>query len=468
MKKGVILLAIFLLVNHAFSQNEVYEKVVSEFEINYNSDNFEKIFLTFSREMQAALPLDKTVSFLSNLKSRVGKIISSEFIEFQNGAFASYKTSFESVILSLNVSVDESNKINGLLFKPFQEQKDEENKVVNALDLPKEQNEIIFNKTKSFPDKTQIAIAFIENGVTKFYGIIKENDTIKFIGNKDKVFEIGSVSKVFTSTVLAALVLEKKINLEDEINVYYNFSFKDNIKLDFKTLANHTSGLERLPSNLDLSEINAGNPYASYDENKLNSYLKEDLRLAHSIGEKYEYSNLGTGLLGYTLGVSQKSSYDALLNNYIFKKYKMNASHTNRSNAGLQMVKGLDENGNEVENWDFDVLSGAGGIISSVSDMSKFINAQFDPQNRELALTRIPTFIIDEEMKIGLGWHIISSAGLGKEIYWHNGGTGGYSSSVAIDIKNKNGIIVLSNVSSFNAARENIDSLCFELLDNLK
>mgnify|MGYP000138509557 FL=1 len=70
-------------------------------------------------------------------------------------------------------------------------------------------------------------------------------------------------------------------------------------------------------------------------------------------------------------------------------------------------------------------------------------------------------------MGIGLGWHIIKTSS-GNDVNWHNGGTGGYSSSMIVDVENKNGIIILSNVSTFNPKMENIDALCFELIKTLK
>ena len=183
--------------------------------------------------------------------------------------------------------------------------KERDNKMVNSLGkYPKEIAEIIFSKSKDFPNNTQLSIALIENGETTYYGIIKENDTLKPAENQKKIFEIGSITKVFTSTILASLVDHKKINLTDEINSYYPFAFKDNIKINFESLANHTSGLPRLPENLDLS--NEINPYKNYGKPEIEQYLKNLLKLGN---KTYSYSNLGTGLLGYTLGLSQKTNF---------------------------------------------------------------------------------------------------------------------------------------------------------------
>ena len=305
----------------------------------------------------------------------------------------------------------------------------------------------------------------IENGFPTFYGITKENDSIKFTNNKDKIFEIGSISKVFTATLLANAWLNKKIKEDENINPYYNFPFKNNVEISFQSLANHTSGLDRLPSNL--GNENPENPYKTYDETKLNFYLKNDLKRNQNAVEKYDYSNLGAGLLGFTLGKVAKSDYGNLLTQQIFKKYNMNSSTTDRSKVKNNLVKGLDAGGNEVSNWDFDTLAGAGGILSSVDDLSKFINAQFNPKNKELELTRKPTFRVSDTLEMGLGWHIITDAS-GDVIYWHNGGTGGYSSSITMNTDLNNAVIILSNVSAFNPSTANIDQLSFELLKTLK
>ena len=336
--------------------------------------------------------------------------------------------------------------------------------------------EIIYNHVKAFPNDTQISIAFIEDGLTDYYGVLKQDDSITPIENHDKVFEIGSITKVFTATLLAIAVLDNRIGLEDDINQFYKFPFHDSIRIDFLSLSNHTSGLGTLPSNLDVSEFLASdmkaierNPYQEYDEIKLKSYLKDELKLGYTLQKQYNYSNFGAGLLGYTLSALYGSSYGQLLSDKIFSKYGMDNSSVNSNQVKTELVKGLDYKGNSVNNWnwDSDVIIGAGGILSTVADLAQFANAQFDFENKELALTRVPTYTINEKMKVGLGWHIIENND-DRILYWHNGGTGGYSSSMALDINAKRGVIILSNVSVFHPEMNRIDSLCFQLMEIMK
>lgn len=113
---------LLMLTSFAFAQKEkeVYKAVADSFTINYNAENFDEIFSSFSPEMQKALPIDKTKDFLNGLKQQAGKITKREFIKYEQ-TYASYKTSFEKALFSVNISVDDKGKINGLFVKPFKE-----------------------------------------------------------------------------------------------------------------------------------------------------------------------------------------------------------------------------------------------------------------------------------------------------------------------------------------------------------
>ncbi|PIE78773.1 MAG: penicillin-binding protein [Candidatus Delongbacteria bacterium] len=469
--KSTILIILTLIVNLSFGQTEKNaNKIATEnFVKNYNNDDYNAIFSMFADVMKEALPIEKTTEFLKGLKSQAGNITNREFVKYENGTYASYKTTFERAVFVLNISIDDNSKLNGLFVKPFIEEVNSENVISNLTIknglITKEQSEIIFESTKKFPNNTQISIAIINNEKISYYGINKEGDTISTIDNQKSIFEIGSISKVFTSTLLANSVLDEKINLNDNINGYLKVPFNNDTKISFIDLANHTSGLPRLPSNLDLENVNPENPYKDYREKELEEYLTTHLELLNK-GE-YQYSNTGAGLLGYTLSKIENETYENLLQKNIFSKYDMQNSTADINKLKGNIVRGLNNEGKEVPNWEFSVLVGAGGIFSTVEDLSHFAVSQFDYTNKELKLTREKTFELNEKMDIGLGWHILKSQS--KNLwYWHNGGTGGYSSSMVIDDKSKNGIIILSNVSAFNPNMGNIDKLCFELMKTLE
>ena len=120
MKKAIILLFSFFLGNFTFGQIEksAYKTVSAGFETKFNAGEFDSIFADFSPEMKSALPIEKTKEVLSGLKSQLGKIEKREFVGYEQ-TYAIYKTNFERGVLSVNISVDDQSKINGLFFKPF-------------------------------------------------------------------------------------------------------------------------------------------------------------------------------------------------------------------------------------------------------------------------------------------------------------------------------------------------------------
>lgn len=121
-KLSFLFLASMLFFQICFAQIEKlpYKNAADSFEVNFNAGNFNAIFASFSAEMQAALPFEKTNSFLKSLKQQAGNITNRSFVKYQQ-TYAIYKTNFETALLSVNISVDNGGKINGLLIKPYKE-----------------------------------------------------------------------------------------------------------------------------------------------------------------------------------------------------------------------------------------------------------------------------------------------------------------------------------------------------------
>ncbi len=122
MQKYFITTILLVLMKLTFGQKENFEnkRIADSFEVNYNSNNYEAIFLSFSTEMKTVLPIDKTTDFFDGLKKQVGKIIKRQFVKYEQG-YASYKTNFEYGVMAINISIDNNSKINGLFLNPFKE-----------------------------------------------------------------------------------------------------------------------------------------------------------------------------------------------------------------------------------------------------------------------------------------------------------------------------------------------------------
>ena len=336
---------------------------------------------------------------------------------------------------------------------------------LEALDLiSKVQTDIIFEKAKNLPNGTHLSFALVDGARTQYIDVKRENDTLSVIGSQDYVFEIGSISKVFTSTLLADAVIKQEVALDDPIAI----PLKDNIQISYKQLSNHTSGLPGLPKNIfSLASFRTDNPYKDYNKELLESYLRDEVELDNAPGEKNAYSNLGAGLLGHLLSKKSGSSYEELLQQRVFSKYGMTFSTSDIQTIQGNLVLGLDKKGEITSNWDLASLKGAGGIYATAGDLAKFVKAHFYKDDEVLTLSRKRTFTVNSNMDMALGWHIINTKS-GDTWYFHNGGTGGYTSSMAMDVENKNAVIVLTNVSALSKLQKQIDPLCFELMKALK
>ncbi len=342
-----------------------------------------------------------------------------------------------------------------------------ESKMTSNHEVKQTQIDTISKYAANFPNETQLAFAFIQGDSAFFSGVIRKDNQLTLLQNQDSVFEIGSITKVFTSTLLAHTVMAGKIALDDPIEKSLLFKLKEGQAITFKNLANHTSGLPRLPGGMMWEMVNnPSNPYAEYDQGKLEAYLKDDLKLETVAGETYTYSNLGAGLLGNLLEHINNMSYEQQLQQKIFEPLGMINSSSHREKVQSKLVKGRDGDGKITANWDLNALKAAGSILSTVSDLSHFVMANFS-QDSVLAFQRQKTFEVNENMSLALGWHIIKSKE-GDSWYWHNGGTGGYSSSMALDIPGKYAVIVLSNVSATSGDSGRIDKLCFALMRTVR
>ena len=270
-----------------------------------------------------------------------------------------------------------------------------------------EMQQAIWEAVKEYPEHTELSFAIIRDGQASFYGVVREKDSLRSTDNRESVFEIGSLTKVFTAALLADYVTSGNLELSTPLKDLLPYPLHTEEIITLQQLANHSSGIPRLPSNLHLLRVDPSNPYKEYDSLKLKTYLSEKLKLDNPPGTAYAYSNTGTGTLGYALSLRADSSYEMLLQQHILLRYGMVNSTTRMDLVKGKLVKGRDAKGKETSNWDLNVLVGAGGLLSTVSDLSRFALAHFDGQQAALQLCMKPTFKINERMEAGLGWHLI-------------------------------------------------------------
>ena len=281
----------------------------------------------------------------------------------------------------------------------------------------------------------------------------------------DTVFEIGSITKAFTAILLADLAGEGAVELETPVQRLLGpdvtVPTRNGAEITLLHLATHSSGLPRLPANL--RPANAANPYADYTVAQLHEFLSS-YELERDIGETVEYSNLGAGLLGHVLALNQETDYETLVSTRLLEPLGMSDTSISLSSSQQErLAVGHSVQLRPVANWDLPTLAGAGALRSTVNDMLTFVEANLglgeSPLQAAMAVTHAPRRdFAAPNMQIGLGW--ITRGGLGRELHWHNGGTGGYRSFLGFDLESGTGVVVLSN------SGDGVDDLGFHLLDS--
>jgi len=267
--------------------------------------------------------------------------------------------------------------------------------------------------------------------------------------DSNSVFEIGSISKVLTATLLAELVQEGKVSLDDPVQKFLPASVRMPARngkvITLANLSEQNSGLPRMPSNFHPADPK--NPYADYTVQQMYDFLS-GYTLTRDPGAKFEYSNLGVGLLGHVLALSQGKSYEELARERIWNPLHM--THTAITLTPWMkehLALGHDEAGKVTPNWDLPTLAGAGAIRSNVADMLKFADANVHPERgplgRAMAFAHQPRAEAGPGTSIGLNW-MVQHVGA-DTLIWHNGGTGGYRSFIGLDPSRKRAVVVLTN-----------------------
>ncbi|HEX6316338.1 MAG TPA: serine hydrolase, partial [Gemmatimonadaceae bacterium] len=279
----------------------------------------------------------------------------------------------------------------------------------------------------------------------------------------NSVFEIGSITKVFTGTMLAQMALDGALSLDDPVSKFLPATVKvperNGQQITLGHLSTQNSGLPRMPTNF--SPANVLNPYADYTVQQLYSFLS-GYTLTRDPGQLFEYSNVGMGLLGHALSQSAGSSYEDLVRARILTPLGMtNTAITLTPWMSDHLAMGHDPSGNVTANWDLPSLAGAGALRSTANDMLKFIAAAADtthgPLAKAMALAQRPRMAAGPG-RIGLNW--ITRFSANDTIVWHNGGTGGYRTFAGVSPRRRVGVVVLTNSGGAGA-----DDIGFHLLD---
>ena len=269
----------------------------------------------------------------------------------------------------------------------------------------------------------------------------------------DTVFEIGSVTKVFTSMLFADMVRRGEVNLADPVARHLPPGVKVRSNGDrtiaLVDLATHTSGLPLWPSGIPATREGAL-AMATYSEAQLFQFLS-GFEIPADIGSKWAYSNIDAGLLGLALAHRANSTYEALIKTRLTGPLQMGSTAVALSpEMKARRAVGYDAELRVAPSWDVPTLAGAGSLHSSTTDLLTFL-ASLESDRSPLAgamTTMLETRRTGPGIPQALGWLVIATGPGDEGIVTHDGGTLGFASSIAYDPKTRTGVAVLSNTAS--------------------
>jgi len=303
-----------------------------------------------------------------------------------------------------------------------------------------------------------LAIGVVDSGKVKmlFYG---DGGDEELTLTGDSLFQIGSISKLYNALMILKLSKDKKLDIDSSLtdpfpNKRYRFWFEKNkysLKLSEAVL--HLSGLPRLPLNLKSSN---DQPYAKYTVHQLYRGLR-NVHLDSEPGKKFSYSNWGAALAGHHAELKLGKSYEAILRENLLEPLGLSTTF-NADTDPQRLVYGYSGKIRK-DPWKLGLFLPTGGLGSSIKDQIKFIQeahkAMEDDSHWMHDSFEIQK-VINSHNAVAWGWLVRGAEN--KKIYWHNGGTGSFSSFLGI--KGDKGIVILSNSASVP-----VTELGFKILD---
>lgn len=304
------------------------------------------------------------------------------------------------------------------------------------------------------PARVGISIGIFKDGKSYFYNYGTTELGKSKLPTSKSVYEIASITKTFTGTLLAHALRDRKIKLNDDIRKYLNGNYTnlefDKQPITIAHLTNHSSGLpqflpdqsETFKKPMDSVAFALSKFYKNYSKKKFYENLYE-AKMAFKPGTDYKYSNAGTQIAGDILEKVYHKSYEKLLSEYITKPLKMN--HTIISTDSVKLMTCYNEKGKVMPRNITTIMAPTGGILSTTEDLVKYMQYHLSQNDKYVALSHTPV-VKTEGDQTGLFWRIHTYEDGTKTIY-HTGGTFGFSGVLQIYPSKNMGVVILSNES---------------------
>ncbi|ALD20846.1 beta-lactamase [Hymenobacter sp. DG25A] len=326
------------------------------------------------------------------------------------------------------------------------------------------------------PTAVGLSIGIIHGKQTYFYNFGTVEKGVSKVPTQNTVYEIGSISKTFTSLLLARAVAEKRVSLQDDVRKYLkgeypNLAFAGKpIKLVH--LANTTSALpDNLPDRTSMLQQVNPDSIPSLILKVSSTYTKDNFyHDLHSVkldtvpGLISRHSNAGAQLLAYILESIYQAPYEKLVEKYIEKPLHMQSTASVKAGSSLLAV-GHNEKGNRMPYHFIDQVEPSGGLRYSAVDMLKYLAYQLAETDKAVVLSHQPMWGTPEEEAISLNWSVRKTTDNKRQLL-HTGGTFGFASYCSFYPELGFGIVVLANESD-RGTQGRLQALADQIIEDM-
>lgn len=276
---------------------------------------------------------------------------------------------------------------------------------------------------------SKLTIGIIENKNKHLYLFDKDGPK----EYQDIPYGLGSISKTLIANILAKMIEQHEISLDDPIDQYFAMKHKKNIPI-LLNLSTHTSGYRKhtpffgVVFSLAIFGFCRRNIYTNKTSKWLNRYIyTTKIRQL----DKYNYSDFNYAVLGHIIEIVKKDSLENIAIRFLQSEIQMYDTHFINQNNKLKL------------SWIWhkdNPYRSAGGIMSTADDILKFLAYQMDPANSYLSVIYQKYYKEKKQIYTGFSWNSF----LDGKYYWHHGGMGYYRASVLFDDKRKIAVAVFA------------------------
>lgn len=432
----------------AFAQSQVnrdaYEKTKNTIILEFNRGDYKAIYRLFDTSFSNKISQSRLVNFLKGNQNS-GKIVASSILT-ENKDKLSYLLEFELRDMIMDLQLTSDNKISSFglrssppVFLSHAPVVKSNNSLKSTLDKAVDAAAMEYFK---YSKANSLAIGIIKNGKKHIYLYGETDKGNNKLPSSGTLYEIGSITKTFTTTLLARAVLDKKVSLTDDIRKYLygnydNLAF-NGIPITLQDLANHTSGLPAMPEDIgEQPNYNPVSPEAHYDSTMFYSALKK-ITLDTIPGSKFLYSNWGISLLGHILEKVYGHSQAYLVRRFITEPLVMTQTTYIPEEGSYDIAYPHSENGKRLTITNQGYFSPAGGLCSTVKDMLNYLDAQLKETEASIKLTHVPT-----ANNMGLGWGVRKDSAITH--LEHNGSEQGSTANITAFPELGSGCVILVN-----------------------